>query len=232
MRTPIDLIRFAAERLGDLRDEVTFLGGAVVGLLVTDPAAREPRVTQDVDVVVELASTVKYHLLEESLRRRGFQNVLEGPICRFRHDFLILDVMPTSPEILGFGNRWYADAHRKAVPLIVGGFDIRVVTTPYFLATKLDAFDSPGREGHGDYFLSRDIEDLITVIDGRPEVVTEFAEAPDSVRLFLTERFGELLIDPFFPEGVSAHLDPDSASQRRAHVVLDRIRQMSATNGN
>ena len=49
-----------------------------------------------------------YYELEKTIRSLGFENVLEGPICRFRHGELLLDVLPTAEEILGFGNRWYA----------------------------------------------------------------------------------------------------------------------------
>jgi hypothetical protein len=43
----------AAVKFGDLLDRVVFLGGATLGLWITDPAARAPRVTYDVDVVAE-----------------------------------------------------------------------------------------------------------------------------------------------------------------------------------
>ena len=37
--SPIELITYAAERLGSICDQVTFLGGAVVALLVTEQGA-------------------------------------------------------------------------------------------------------------------------------------------------------------------------------------------------
>ena len=41
-----------------------------------------------------------------------------------------------------------------------------MVTAPYFMATKIEAFYGRG----GDDFLgSHDMEDIITVIDGRPD---------------------------------------------------------------
>lgn len=47
------------------------------------------------------------------------------------------------------------------------GKHIRMVSAPYFLITKLEAFD--GRGG-GDYLLSHDIEDIIAVLDGSPRL--------------------------------------------------------------
>lgn len=46
----------AAGLLGPLLDELVFVGGAVTGLLVTDSAAGEPRVTVDVDAIAEILS--------------------------------------------------------------------------------------------------------------------------------------------------------------------------------
>ena len=48
------------------------------------------------------------------------------------------------------------------------GLRIRVVTAPYFVATKLEAFRGRGR---GDYISSHDLEDLLAVIDGRDVIV-------------------------------------------------------------
>ena len=39
----------AANRLGELRDDMVFIGGCATGLLITDPAAPEVRATIDVD---------------------------------------------------------------------------------------------------------------------------------------------------------------------------------------
>ena len=74
-----------AERLGELRKEVVFLGGATLELFITDPGAGAPRPTKDVDVIVELASVGAYVRLQEQLRARGFVEDAEpgAPICRW-----------------------------------------------------------------------------------------------------------------------------------------------------
>lgn len=113
--------------LGDLIDEVVFLGGATVELWITDPAAPEFRPTADVDVVVEVATVSEFHRFEKELRRKRFENDQEsGMICRFLHPDapdLLLDVMPTEAAILGFENRWQAEAfpYATSVPLPAGG---------------------------------------------------------------------------------------------------------------
>ncbi len=220
---PIEMIRAAAILLGDLRSEVAFLGGAAVGLLVTDPAAREPRATQDVDVIVGVATRIEYGLLEDRLRQAGFSNVIEGPICRFKHGDLILDVMPTLEEILGFSNSWYPAALDTAVWTDLGAnVQGRVVTAPYFIATKLAAFESPERENHHDYLASRDIEDIVTVLDGRPEIVLEVRSSPDDARKFIQSKL-RYHLEGRIEEAIEANLDADSVSRGRLRIVRQRI---------
>ena len=219
------MVRLAARLLGPLRDEVVFVGGAVVGLLLTDPAAKEPRSTQDVDVVVEVGTTMDYYRLETTIRGQGFENVLEGPITRFRQSGLLLDVIPTSEEVLGFGNRWYEPAMRAALPCDLGDGDrVRIITAPYFLATKFVAFEAPDREDSGEYLFSRDFEDIVTVVDGRAEIVDEIRTSDENLRAFLRERIERHGREATFEEGVAAHLEVDAASQARTRIVIQRLR--------
>jgi hypothetical protein len=68
----IRMVIHVARHLGDLREKVVFLGGCATGLLITDPAMPEVRITNDVDVIVEITSRLEYYRLEEELRKRGF----------------------------------------------------------------------------------------------------------------------------------------------------------------
>lgn len=56
----IDLLEFGHAALGALVEEVVFVGGATIALWITDPAAPPVRVTQDVDVIVEVTSRRAY----------------------------------------------------------------------------------------------------------------------------------------------------------------------------
>ena len=83
--------------------------------------------------------------------------------------------MPLDKKVLGFTNRWYKPAiEADEEHEILSGMTIRVISSPYFCATKLEAFD--GR-GAGDYLASHDLEDIITVIDGRAEIIEEISSA-------------------------------------------------------
>lgn len=59
-------LRRIAEALGDLREQVVFVGGAVAGLLITDPLADSVRATRDVDAVVN-TNRAQFHRIEETV---------------------------------------------------------------------------------------------------------------------------------------------------------------------
>jgi hypothetical protein len=223
----LEILMLAVVRLGTLAERMVFLGGCATGLLLTDPAAPEPRPTQDVDVITEVLSLIDYYRLADELRIAGFvEDQTEGaPVCRWRSEGVMLDVTPTDPEILGFGNRWYAPALRASGHIgLPSGARLRVVTAPYFLATKLEAFD--GRGG-GDFLLSHDIEDCVALIDGRPELVDEVRRADKPLRAYLAERFTALSGSASFLDALPGHLPPDSASQARLPLILERIRTIA-----
>ena len=129
--------------------------------------------------------------------------------------------MPTDPSILGFTNLWYPAVCATATPVeLEPGVSIRLVTPPLFLATKIEAFRGRGR---GDLFGSHDLEDIVAVIDGRPELAAEIGASPPDVRFYLAEARRDLLARPRFRDAVQGHLPSDAVSQARSQIVLDRI---------
>lgn len=223
----LEMLRVVVERLGELADELVFIGGCTTGLLITDPAAGEVRPTYDVDAIVEAVTYAQYTAFSDRLREVGFRHDTseDAPICRWIGGGSKLDVMPVSGEFLGFTNTWYKAAAKTAEPVeIVPGTTIRVVTPPYFCATKLEAFT--GR-GNNDFLASHDLEDLISVVDGRPELVDEIRNAPDDVRKFISDYIKKLLQTREFLDALPGHLPPDAASQGRIGILVDRLTQMS-----
>jgi predicted nucleotidyltransferase len=216
-------IAHVANKLDHLLDEVVFVGGAVVELLVTDPAAKSFRPTLDIDTVIELTSRAEYYSLEDDLRRLGFVQQFgeDLPICRWYIDSIPVDFMPDIPEILGFTNRWYHDAVANSI-----SFDlddkarIRIISGPYFLASKIEAF--LGR-GNGDYLTSPDIEDIIALVDGRASIVEEVEDCPSDLTDYLSARLRVFTSNEQFIDSIPGHLLPDEASQGRIPLVLERI---------
>ncbi|HLA27615.1 MAG TPA: hypothetical protein VJZ49_06945 [Syntrophales bacterium] len=223
----IRLIIHVAKCLGDLRKKVVFVGGCATGLFITDPAMPEVRATQDVDVIVEVVSRMQYYNLEEELRNKGFkQDMSEGaPLCRWLVDGIKVDVMPTREDILGFSNHWYLPALKNAESIeLEKGLTIQLVSPPYFLATKVEAFR--GRGG-GDYMASHDMEDIITVLDVRPEIISEIRSSSEELKTFLADTFHVFLTQEEFLDALPGHLPPDRASQARLPRLIKRLEEIS-----
>lgn len=223
----LELIKVAAKLLRPVLDELVFVGGCATGLLVSDEAAAEVRPTFDVDAIAEITSYVEYTTFGERLHKLGFtEDASEGaPICRWQHGQIKLDLMPLDEKILGFSNRWYKAAMDTANEFeIERDIRIRVVTAPYFCATKLEAFKGRGK---GDYLASHDLEDLITVVDGRPELLDELRSAPEDVRSYIADAVGQMLKARQFIDALAGYLLPDSASQARINQLLAKLTQIS-----
>lgn len=212
-----------AHSLGQLKDEVVFVGGAIVGLLVTDPAAPQIRVTKDIDCIIEVVSRADYDTrVRQLLIQQGFRELIgeDIPICAWEISGIRLDIMPTTEKILGFSNRWYTGAISNAKSLDLDGMTIQVISPPYFLATKLEAFYGRGRE---DYVGSADLEDVMAVIDGRETIVDEISTADFDVREYLALSFDAFLGEGKLEDALPGHIvDPG-----REHIILDRMKRIA-----
>lgn len=223
----IEILELALDQLGELADEMVFLGGCATGLLITDTASAPIRATKDVDAIVQVASHAEYYQLADKLRMKGFSEDMNdgAPICRWISVDVVLDVMPTEEEILGFGNKWYRSAIDNSVSAdLPSGKKINMVSAPYFLITKLDAFE--GR-GNGDYLLSHDIEDIVAVLDGRSGIEDEVANADRQLANVLARRFRDLLDNERFVDAIYGHMPTDTASQGRVELILSVIRKIA-----
>ena len=213
-----------AQALGDLCESLVFVGGCATGLLLTAQRAQAIRATQDVDVVVRAVSTADYQAMERAIESRGFKHDLspEAPIYRWVLDGAMLDLMPSEPGILGFHNRWYPLAVKTATRVrLPDGMEIPVITAPLFVATKFEAFHGRGKS---DYLASHDLEDLITVIDGRQELIVEIQNTDNELRHYLAAEMNKLLEKSDFQLALPGHFPGDAASQARLPELLRRMR--------
>lgn len=222
----IELLVQMAEALGDLRQRLVFVGGCATGLLITDPAAAPARATRDVDAVAAIATLREYQALGDLLRSKGFAQTLEAgdPPFRWTVAGMKLDLMPADQAVLGFANRWYPLALASATELTLAGkLTIRLVSPSCFIATKLEAFEDRGR---GDYLASHDLEDILSVVDGRPEMVDEMHTAADEIRQFVARTFKRLLADDGFLNALPG-LTLEGSPAGRAEIVLARLRAIA-----
>ncbi|MEM8682523.1 MAG: hypothetical protein AAGF72_03775 [Pseudomonadota bacterium] len=223
----LEIIEIAAQALGPMCDELVFLGGCATALLITDSAAPPVRATRDVDTLAEIGSAAEYRELERRLREHGFEvdSTKGAPICRWTGHGILLDVMPTDEQILGFGNVWYVSAVASSVPnRLPSGTEIRLIDPVHFVATKLEAFD--GR-GDNDFVMSHDLEDLICVLDGRPELEDEITDAMRELRDHVCKRISDLVNTPQFIESLPGHLPGDAGSQARLPMLMEKLARLA-----
>lgn len=222
------MLEDAVEHLSALLGEVVFVGGVTVELWITDPGSPPPRLTADVDVIVEISTRRDYYHLEDRVRKIGFENdQSSGVICRFNHSQsgLVLDVMPTKASILGFENRWLGESFTHAIEVkLPGGHTIKAIPPPFLLATKLEAFAGRGKL---DFYGSRDFEDIVRLIDGREELIAEVAKAPKELRNYVSQQLKRLSKHRDFDNGAEGALPMGLAARERVDdVIWPRVREM------
>lgn len=203
-----NLVRMKAVALilKDLEQQFVFVGGATVSLYATDPdLADEVRPTDDIDVIVELATYGGYANLAEKLRALGFANDINSKvICRYKIKGIIVDVMPTETNVIGFSNKWYPEGFQNAINynLEVGSV-IKYFSLPYFFASKWEAYLGRGK---GDYRTSKDFEDIVYVLENVDDFEEQIKAAPTNVLGYLKEEISKVMFIDAFEEGIYAHL--------------------------
>jgi len=105
----ISVVAEVAAALKDMKDDVVFVGGAVVSLYTDDPAADEIRPTQDVDMTLNIINLSHWVEIQERLSGLGFHpDPHEGSIFRYKLRDIPVDIMSTEAGPHGPSNRWYA----------------------------------------------------------------------------------------------------------------------------
>jgi predicted nucleotidyltransferase len=206
--------------LGEICNDLVFLGGSIVGLLITDTGGEPVRATDDVDFIVEVSSRLEYEQLTRRLETKGFRPDPEGPICRSECNDMVIDVMPLNESILGFSNRWYQTAISQfTMTKLADRTSIKVVTAPVFVATKLEAYHT---RGQADPIMSHDLEDILMVIDGRKELLDDIKNAPLEVQNYLTNEFKQLQQETFFDDLIAG-----TFLTTRGSIVRERVQTIS-----
>ncbi|MBC77254.1 MAG: hypothetical protein CME64_14685 [Halobacteriovoraceae bacterium] len=198
------LLKLAAELLGNLKEDLVFVGGSTTCLYVDPVIGDELRPTEDVDCVVRAYSIKEYYKVEKRLRKLGFINDTrkDAPICRFLYgELLTLDVMPDDQEILGFSNSWYKAGIQNRIKVDLGGHEISAFSLPYFLASKFEAFES---RGISDPRLSSDLEDIIMVLDGVKDL--KIKDLNSDASKFLSEKASDCLNNNLIQEAINGFL--------------------------
>lgn len=232
----IELILDAvAGELDWLEPEPVFLGGATIGLFLDAFGRSQLRPTEDVDCIVPAVLTRgAWWAFEEQLRNRGWSPDATGPICRYRSPSgTLVDLMTEDPEVLGFAGRWYpsavATSERRQ---LVTGRRIRVPRAELLLACKLDAWNDRGKK---DPLASKDLEDVVSLLDGCAELEAQVDIAPVELRDWLTAEFAEILGTASYLEAAIGQLPRGGDMAGRERKLLARmarfIRQAPGSTG-
>ena len=213
-------IKAVANALGELKEKVVFVGGATISLYADRPVF-EIRPTDDVDVIIEILNYADRAKLEEKLRSIGFNHDIEsGVICRYQIQGIIVDIMPTDDPSIGFTNKWYPEGYKQAVNYDIDEqCRVSILSAPYFIATKLEAFKSRGKS---DGRTSHDFEDIIYVIENRQVIWDEINNTQAGVKAYLKNEFQNLLNNPNITEWIDCHVE--RGLPPATYAILDKIK--------
>lgn len=97
---------------------------------------------------------------------------------------------------------------------------IRVLTPPLFIATKLEAYRGRGND---DPLGSKDVEDVLTLFDGRAELVTEILKADPDVREYIAEQLVSLTNNRDFDYAAQGSVRSDQAREKMIFKRIESI---------
>lgn len=219
----LSLLIGMAQAMGPLCEQVVFVGGCATGLLLDNAELLDVRPTEDVDAIVEVASLAAYHRLTEGLMERGFKQTMADntPPFRWYWNRMQLDLVPLDERVLGFANPWYRVGFDAALSVeLVDGLRLRHLSAPHFLATKFEAFKDRGKN---DVYVSHDLEDIMTVMEGRSTLVQEMVVAEEAVRKHVGQSVGALLDMPTFHNALPGLL----SEPEREQSIKTRLMQIA-----
>ena len=220
-------LRAVADRLDQVGLNYAFIGGSIVNLLLDDPGLSPARPTDDFDVILGVVTTERYSEVEARIRRLGFEHDTRenAPLCRWVLGNLTVDIMPTEGAQLGLNTAWFKEALATATEQQFENIRLKLVSPVGFLATKYVAFLDRGDD---DYYASHDLEDFVTVIDGRENIAAEIDRAPAELRGYVVEALIALTSTREFDEALAGQIPPDRASQQRLPKPREKLRNIAS----
>lgn len=222
----LGILRTVADQLDRLGLSYAFVGGSIVNLLLDDPTLSPARPTDDVDVILEVLTSEKYSSVETRLRDLGFSHDMTpgAPLCRWLLNGVTVDIMPTEGAALGLNTDLFREALETAVEQTFAHTRLKLISPVAFVAIKHAAFLD---RGNSDFYASHDLEDIITVIDGRANFVSELEQSHPQFRTTVIKAISYLMKATAFVEALAGHLPSDQASQQRLPLLRGKLREIS-----
>jgi predicted nucleotidyltransferase len=154
-------IRAVLEAFGDDARHFVFIGGCALGLYARSEGA-PLRATKDVDCISTLSPWVLQDQVLGELCARGVLSPDVDLQCRYRirGSEVVVDVLSPEGFNVGGASPWFARAAARAGTYSAGaGRNVAAITPPYFLATKLAAFEDRGPDAQS----GKDAEDIVAL---------------------------------------------------------------------
>lgn len=212
----LKVVEKVAIALGEINNDVIYIGGAVVSLYVTDDGAEQPRPTNDIDISVQISTYSQMEKLREELdKKKIFPASNETVMNRYSYEDILIDFIPYEETPLGPTNSWLKPGFEKSHSVLIGNIEIKILPVSFFLATKWEAYKSRGNDPR----MSPDFEDIIYIIDNSLDLVDEVKDAEIKVQLFLKEMASEILSHPYRNEIIECHLNPYTSNERKTLVI-------------
>ena len=129
--------------------------------------------------------------------------------------------MYTDGSLQGINSNWYQPGFENAIDIKLEDKNIKILNAVYFIATKLEAFTDRAYNIN-DYWDCKDLEDIINVINGRPELINELVNSPADVTKFISNYFKKLYGDPKWLDAIKAI----ARHERSRNIVLGTIEEI------
>lgn len=215
------IIKKVATALGELNDEVIYVGGATVSLYINDPAAEDVRPTKDIDISLSVVTINELEDIREKLTTKGFiQSAELDVICRFKFEDILVDIMNTAPISWAPANPWFKKGFENFEKIQIDQSTIRIMPFTYFLASKFTAYEDRGDE---DPRFSHDIEDITYILDNRTDWETIMInEKNDDVKNYIIEKLNLIKNNSKFQEAFLGNLYYETAEER-LQLILNKI---------
>jgi hypothetical protein len=218
----LKIVEKVALALGELNNEMLYIGGAVVCLYVTDEGAELPRPTKDIDISVKIKTYAQMDRLREKLATKNiYPAPTENVIYRYCYEDILIDFIPYDETPLGPTNSWLKPGFEKACPVKIGEAEIKILPVSLFLAAKWETFKSRGNDPR----FSHDFEDIIYIIDNNLNLVDDIKDADKKVQCFLKEMSNEILSHPSCSEIIECHLNPFTLEERK-NLIIHKLKKI------
>lgn len=155
--------------------------------------------------------------LREDLSKKGFkQSHEDNVICRFRFEDIKIDVMATKAIGWAPANPWFASGFKSAQSIEVNGKSIKILTLPYFLATKFSAFYERGGK---DPRFSHDFEDIVYLLNYTSNFQELIIDSDLKVQKYLKGAFLNILNDDLLQEAILGNIHYDEQEFRFEKII-------------